>query len=228
MNNTLDYSDEINLVRVEKEDGSYEYYNEQFNLSYDKNGSSLTTQKVKFETLFVDDSKQITKKKQHKQTKTYKKKKTHSYKQNRKTMSMNTQFSSAVHSFTMNLFTEVLEKYGGKVVGSDDMNLEMMMKEFFGDFKPGKAVKVPKVKDDKPKKKKALSGYTHFGQQQKSNYDEHVKALLEKGEEKPKFVTWAAAEWKKLSGDEKEEWNQKAKILKEHKCKEEEDASDEQ
>ena len=220
MKNILNYSEEIKLIRIEKEDGSYEYRDEQTNLSYDKHGSSLDTQKVKFETLLVKDSKQSNK--ANKKLIKLIKQKT----QTQNSLNMNTKFSAAVHSFTQDLFKQVLEKYDGKVVGSDDMDLDSMMKEFFGDFKPGKAVKAAKVKDDKPKKKRALSGYTYFGQQQKSKFDVHVKKVVNDGGEKPKFVTFAAAEWKKLSDAEKAEWSEKAKALKKEKCKDEDEGDD--
>ena len=225
----LDYSEEIELERCINEDGSYTYYDKINNLSYDKNGNSLESTSTKFETLVTSDTnqtnkksnrKEINKQTNHKQTKKLFSKK--------HTFIMNTQLSTAVHAFTQEIFSQVMEKYDGKVVGSDDMNLEVMMKEFFGDFKPGKSVKVPKVKDDKPKKKRALSGYTYFGQQQKAQFDEYVKGLVEKGEEKPKFVTWAAAEWKKLSDDEKAEWNTKAKALSEETKEAEDKGSDDQ
>ena len=229
----LDYSDEIELERIINDDGSYTYYDKINNLSYDKNGKSLVSSSTKFETLFTSDTNQTNKQSNHikrnrKKTNIKSNRKETNKLLSKQTFTMNTQLSTAVHSFTREIFSQVMEKYDGKVVGSDDMNLEVMMKEFFGDFKPGKSVKMPKVKDSKPKKKRALSGYTYFGQQQKSQFDEHVKALVEKGEEKPKFVTWAAAEWKKLSDDEKAGWNTKAKALADETKVLEEKVSDDQ
>ena len=214
----LNYSKEIDLERIINDDGSYTYYDKINNLSYDRNGNSLVSSNTKFETFVTSDTNQINKQSNHKKSNCKKTNKQSNPKQTNKlvskqTFTMNTQLSTAVHSFTREIFSQVMEKYDGKVVGSDDMNLEVMMKEFFGDFKPGKSVKIQKVKDDKPKKKRALSGYTYFGQQNKSQFDEHVKDLIEKGEDKPKFITWAAAMWKKLSDNEKDEWNSKAKAL---------------
>jgi hypothetical protein len=224
----LEYSEEIELERTINKDGSYTYYDKINNLSYDKHGKSLVSSSTKFETLFTSDTKQINKKSNRKKTNIKSNRKETNKLISKQTFTMNTQLSTAVHSFTREIFSQVMEKYDGKVVGSDDMNLEVMMKEFFGDFKPGKSAKMPKVKDGKPKKKRALSGYTYFGQQQKSQFDEHVKALVEKGEEKPKFVTWAAAEWKKLTEDDKSEWNTKAKALANETKVLEEKGSDDQ
>ena len=231
----LDYSDEIELERIINEDGSYTYYDKINNLSYDKHGKSLVSSSTKFETLFTSDTNQTNNQSNHiksnrKKTNKQSNRKGTNKLVSKQTFTMNTQLSTAVHSFTREIFSQVMEKYDGKVVGSDDMNLEVMMKEFFGDFKPGKSVKMPKVKDGKPKKKRALSGYTYFGQQNKPQFDEHVKSILEQdgGGEKPKFVTWAAAEWKKLSEDERAEWNTKAKALANETKVLEEKGSDDQ
>jgi hypothetical protein len=231
----LDYSDEIELERIINEDGSYTYYDKINNLSYDKHGKSLVSSSTKFETLFTSDTNQTNNQSNHiksnrKKTNKQSNRKGTNKLVSKQTFTMNTQLSTAVHSFTREIFSQVMEKYDGKVVGSDDMNLEVMMKEFFGDFKPGKSVKMPKVKDSKPKKKRALSGYTYFGQQNKPQFDEHVKSILEQdgGGEKPKFVSWAAAEWKKLSDDEKAEWNTKAKALADETKVLEEKVSDDQ
>ena len=131
---------------------------------------------------------------------------------------MDDEFKQKVYTFSTQIIQTILKDFNGKTVGSDEMDLDSMMKEFFGDFKPGKAVKVAKKKDDKPKKQRALSGYTYFGQKQKAIYDEHVAKVLGDGGDKPKFITWAAGEWKKLSDDEKEEWGVKAKAHHEEKC----------
>ena len=47
--------------------------------------------------------------------------------------------------------TLLLEKFDGKVVGSEGMDMGLIMKEFFGDFKPGDKV-VPPVEEDEEKK----------------------------------------------------------------------------
>tara|TARA_Y100001936_G_C15984507_1_gene618724 strand:+ start:562 stop:1035 length:474 start_codon:yes stop_codon:yes gene_type:complete len=78
---------------------------------------------------------------------------------------MDAQFNTNVYHFTSEVMTLLLEKFDGKVVGSEEMNMGLIMKEFFGDFKPGDKV-VPPVEDDggkkepgsKKKKKKKAEG----------------------------------------------------------------------
>jgi hypothetical protein len=68
---------------------------------------------------------------------------------------MDAQFNTNVYHFTGEVMTLLLEKFDGKVVGSDDMNMDVIMKEFFGDFKPGdKVVHLEKVEEPKETKKK--------------------------------------------------------------------------
>ena len=50
---------------------------------------------------------------------------------------MDEQFNTGVYNYTSIMVGILLEKFGGKVVGSEDMNNEVIMDEFFGDFKPG-------------------------------------------------------------------------------------------
>ena len=59
--------------------------------------------------------------------------------------------------------TSLLEKFDGKVVGSEEMNMAVIMKELFGDFKPGDKVLVEedggkKESGSKKKKKKKADG----------------------------------------------------------------------
>ena len=58
-----------------------------------------------------------------------------------------------------------------------------------------------------PKKPRALSGYTYFGQQNKDEFNEEMNKM----DEKPKFVSFVGKKWKALSKEEQEEWNLKAK-----------------
>ena len=67
-----------------------------------------------------------------------------------------------------------------------------------------KGKKEKKVKD---KKKKPLSGYTYFGQQNKVKFNEEIKSL----DEKTSYVAYLGKQWAKLDKDEKDEWNTKAK-----------------
>ena len=50
---------------------------------------------------------------------------------------MDAQFNTNVYHFTEEVMTLLLEKFDGKVVGSEEMDMGLIMKEFFGDFKPG-------------------------------------------------------------------------------------------
>ena len=66
---------------------------------------------------------------------------------------MNTQFNTNVYNFSQEIVKSLLETFDGKVVGSEDMNLELVMKSFFDDYQPGDQVEEDPVKDDKVKKK---------------------------------------------------------------------------
>ena len=73
---------------------------------------------------------------------------------------MDAQFNTNVYHFTGEMMTLLLEKFDGKVVGSEDMNMLLIMETLFGDFKPGdKVVPAVAVEGGKnveaPKKKKA-------------------------------------------------------------------------
>ena len=77
---------------------------------------------------------------------------------------MDAQFNTNVYHFTGEMMTLLLEKFDGKVVGSEEMNMTIIMKELFGDFKPGDKV-VPvedsgdkKESGSKKKKKKKAAG----------------------------------------------------------------------
>lgn len=68
---------------------------------------------------------------------------------NRKTSfkKMDTQFNTNVYHFTDEVLGLIFDKFDGKTLGSEDMTKEAVMKELFGDFKPG--VKVA-VQDQEP------------------------------------------------------------------------------
>ena len=80
---------------------------------------------------------------------------------------MDVQFNSNVYHFTGAMVQILLEKFEGKVVGSEDMNMNTIMEGFFGDFNPGDKVDPP-VEDNtensgasgtkKKKKKKKVPG----------------------------------------------------------------------
>ena len=123
-------------------------------------------------------------------------------------MSLSQQFMDETKMYTHKILEPVLETYEGMVLGSEDVNIEVLMKELF-DEKPSKEKVSKKAKKDsgKPKKKRALSGYTYFGQQNKDTFNEEISKL----EEKVKYVAYQSSKWKELSDEEKEEWNVKAK-----------------
>jgi len=134
-----------------------------------------------------------------------------------------TQFSQNVYEFQMEVFELLLAKFEGKVVGSDECNLDSLKDEFFAGYNPGDKVlivvggvgKEKKEKKDKEKEKKekkekkprALSGYTYFGQQNKVVFNKEMDTM----EEKPNYVTFIGKKWKSLSDEEKNEWGDKAK-----------------
>ncbi len=123
--------------------------------------SIITHIKLKFETYlkgipyYKSENKRINKEKKH-------------YKDNsptarQKLQKMDTQFNTNVYHFTDEVLSLLFDKYDGKVVGSEDMTKENVMKELFGDFKPGDKVAVqeqvaelaapPETKKAKKKKK---------------------------------------------------------------------------
>jgi len=138
-----------------------------------------------------------------------------------KTMS-NTQFAQNVYEFQMEVFALLLTKFDGKVVGSDEFNLDSLKEEFFEGYTPGDTVKgvngakkEPKVK--KEKKPRPLSGYHYFGQQNKDEFNKEMGTM----DEKPKFVSFVGEKWNLLSEEDKGKWGEKAKVAFEEKQKEE-------
>lgn len=89
----------------------------------------------------------------------------------------------------------------------EEVTKEQLMKVAWGDYEPGSELAKPKKVACKPKKPRALSGYTYFGQQNKVKFNEE----MDKMEEKPKFVSYVGEKWKELTEEEREEWGNKAK-----------------
>ena len=54
----------------------------------------------------------------------------------------NDQFNTNVYNFTKEMMVELLKSFDGKVVGSEEMDQEVLMKHFFGDYTPGDTVDV--------------------------------------------------------------------------------------
>jgi hypothetical protein len=197
---SLDTNQCVDLQRKEV-DGEYIYFD---SLGNEFNQKGLLLNISKFESC-VEKKQQIKKKGLQEKNKNNKKNKLTKL---TKKMSLSQQFMDETKMYTQKILELVLETYGGKVLGSEDVNIEVLMKELF-DEKPSKEKVSKKAKKDsgKPKKKRALSGYTYFGQQNKDTFNEEISKL----EEKVKYVAYQSSKWKELSDEEKEEWNVKAK-----------------
>lgn len=106
--------------------------------------SIITHIKLKFETYlkgipyYKSENKRINYKETRKRNTT----KTTHQPQDKSFKQMDTQFNTNVYHFTDEVLSLLFDKYDGKVVGSEDMTKENVMKELFGDFKPGDKVAV--------------------------------------------------------------------------------------
>ena len=198
----LEEGDEIQLSVTKDESGNQVYILPN-GVSYDNQGKPL---KTKIETGFTDTN-QLT---QRSIEQTDKQLTEPFYTQATYSPNMpSDSFMNSLQEFTDQLMDLLFEKFDGKTVGGDEMTKEMVMKLFFeDDLTPSKGKKKKKACCvTGPKKKKALSGYTYFQKQNKEKFNE----MIEKLPEKPKYVSFASAEWKKLTQEQKEEWNVKAK-----------------
>jgi hypothetical protein len=124
------------------------------------------------------------------------------------------------YQFTEEVVKLLLEKFEGKEVGSEEMTLELVMSELSPDYKPGDKVKKKKkskkvtVDEDGnpvPKKKKAPTGYTFFGKENKEKINTEIQKEVDDGNDKPSYVAMQGKLWKKLTDEEKGEWSEKAK-----------------
>tara|TARA_B100000579_G_scaffold121730_3_gene97976 strand:- start:5408 stop:6043 length:636 start_codon:yes stop_codon:yes gene_type:complete len=185
----LDISQKELYLERDELNGSY-IYKDKDNNQFNDQGELIF--QVKFETLDWKNNIQQKKGKQQRIKKTETK---------TKTEMENTQVMDGAYDFTAQISAILVEKFDGKVMGSEDLNVKVMMKELWGDYQPGDKVK--KVKKEK-KKKKALTGYTFFG---KENKEKFVSMI----DENTKYVSILAKEWKKLSQEEKNNWDKKAK-----------------
>ena len=89
----------------------------------------------------------------------------------------------------------------------EEVTKEQLMKVAWGEYTPELELAKPKKAVSKPKKPRALSGYTFFGQQNKEKFNEE----MEKMDEKPKFVSYVGEKWKELTEEERGDWGAKAK-----------------
>ena len=196
----LDISQEELYLERDELNGSY-IYKDKDNNQFNDQGELIF--QAKFETLDWKNNIQQKKGKQQRIRKT----------RTKKTKMENTQVMDGAYEFTAQISAILVEKFDGKVMGSEDLNVKAMMKELWGDYQPGDKVKKVK-KEKKKKKKKALTGYTFFG---KENKEKFVSMM----DEDTKYVSILAKEWKKLSQEEKDDWDTKAKeAFKEEQDKE--------
>ena len=120
---------------------------------------------------------------------------------------MNKDFANNVYQFCDQLFGQFIEEFSGKEVGSEECNKKVIMETFFEKYVPGK-----KVKKNVMNKKKKLSGYTFFGQENKDLFNKEIKELSSKNNgDKIRFVKYQSDKWKELNDEKREEWNVKAK-----------------
>ena len=105
-----------------------------------------------------------------------------------------------------------LEKQMSMVMEKLDLTSEKPKKET---KKPSKKAKKEEAAEGEPKKKRGMTGYLLFAKEKRSD----VKAeLVEGGNESPKpteVITEVAKQWKGLSDEEREEWNERAKTTNE-------------
>jgi hypothetical protein len=115
-------------------------------------------------------------------------------------------FAQNVYEFQMEVFAQLLTKFEGKVIGSDDCNLDSLKDEFFKGYTPGDKAKGVKVKN--VKKPRPLSGYIFFGQQNKEEFNkemaEEVRLVKEATEKRAQDVIAAEKAFvaAKASGDQ--------------------------
>jgi len=75
-------------------------------------------------------------------------------------MPMDTEFTSNVYHFTHQMMESLVKNFEGKEVGSDELNMDVLMEFYFDDFKPGDDVVLEDegTKKGKKKKKKKSGG----------------------------------------------------------------------
>ena len=200
--------DETHLIDIQRKEinGEYIYFDLQGNF-FDNKGEVIN--KVKFESC-IDGKYQLINKEEKEQVKEQKEQK------NLQTMPLSEKMLAETKEYTQKLIEMILEKYEGQTVGEGDFTLVSLMHEFFDappgekQEKKGKKAKKKKETSGEPKKPRALSGYTLFAKDNKETFNKEMSEL----DEKPKYVSFVSGKWKGLSDDEKGEWNQKAKDLK--------------
>ena len=202
MNPLFDTQELPEIVRKEDERGNIIYLLSN-GLVYDHRGSII---KTKIENCLLKNSNQTTNESKQTQKTTQKTLSKLLFK-----MAQTTEFFEGVHEFTEGIVKILHDKFNGQTLGEGGVTMEDMMKELFGDYKPGdkvKQVKKSKKKketNDAPKNKKKPSGYNYFMGLEIKKMKENEPSM----EHKERF-TLAAGKWKGLSEDEQAEWKQKA------------------
>lgn len=143
---------------------------------------------------------------------------------------MDAQFNTNVYHFTAEMMSLLLTKFDGKVVGSEDMDMAVIMKELFGDFKPGDKV-MPvdgadeggKVSGGKKKKKKKVEGSPKRPTTAFFFYTSSIRADVTKenpGKSVGELSKIFGQMWADLSDEEKKPFQDKNALDKERYAKE--------
>ena len=131
---------------------------------------------------------------------------------------MNSAMQEKVLEFGTEIINQIFAEFEGEKIGSEECTKEMVIKSLFGKLKKKASAKKGK-KTSSEKKRRNPSGYTLFQREMKGEFNAEIAELVASGEDKPKFISFAAKKWGKA---DKEEWNAKAKALvEEEKAKEE-------
>ena len=141
------------------------------------------------------------------------------------TITMTTEFDQAIRSMCTDAVSQAIgslaEKYGFdqdeavRHLNLDDLKIARKRgpSPKKADEKSPKSKKETKTKDDKPKTKRAPTGYLLYVGSIRTEVKEAMQAMAEEGVKvKPQeVVTECAARWKTLEQSERDEWITKAK-----------------
>ena len=131
---------------------------------------------------------------------------------------MNSAMQEKVLEFGTEIINQIFAEFEGEEIGSEECTKEMVIKSLFGKLKKKASAKKGK-KTSSEKKRRNPSGYTLFQREMKGEFNAEIEELVASGEDKPKFISFAAKKWGEA---DKDEWNAKAKALvEEEKAKEE-------
>ncbi len=143
---------------------------------------------------------------------------------------MDPQFNTNVFHFTSDMMTILLEKFDGKIVGSEEMDMSLIMKVLFGDFKPGDKVPPPAEDNDskvsvtkKKKKKKKEEGEPKRPTTAFFFYTSSIRADITKanpGKKVGELSKIFGQMWAELSDEDKKPFQDKNESDKERYAKE--------